>query len=76
MRIMDGQLTVITLTNCDCTRGLRGIAEQIASFYDPPQYTNRRPSRRSGLTSRRSMQVDAEAKPLFLQYVPSPTIPA
>ncbi len=37
IRVMDSQLTVITLTNCDCTRGLRGIAEQIASFYDPPQ---------------------------------------
>lgn len=37
MRLMDSQLTVITLTNCDCTRGLPGIAERIASFYDPPQ---------------------------------------
>ncbi len=34
MRIMDSQLTVITLSNCDCTRGLPGIAQHIASFYD------------------------------------------
>ncbi len=32
IRIMDGQLTVITLTNCDCTRALRSITEQIVSF--------------------------------------------
>ena len=37
MRVMDSQLTVITLTNCDCTLGLPGIAERIASFYDPQQ---------------------------------------
>ncbi len=34
MRVMDSQLTVITLSNCDCTRGLPGIAQHIASFYD------------------------------------------
>ena len=35
--LVDSQLTVITLTNCDCTRGLPGIAERIASFFDPQQ---------------------------------------
>ncbi len=35
MRVMDSQLTVIVLTNCDCTQGLPGIAQHIASFYDP-----------------------------------------
>ncbi len=37
MRILDSQLTVIALTNCDCTRGLPGIAEKIASFFNPPR---------------------------------------
>ncbi len=35
MRVMDSQLTVIVLTNCDCTQGLPGIAQHIASSYDP-----------------------------------------
>ena len=37
MRFTDSRLTVITLTNCDCTSGLRTITERIASFYDPPR---------------------------------------
>ena len=37
LRVMDSQLTVIMLTNCDCTRGRRDVVEQIARFYDPFQ---------------------------------------
>jgi CubicO group peptidase (beta-lactamase class C family) len=37
MRVMDSRLTVIALTNCDCTRELPAIAARIASFYDPRQ---------------------------------------
>ncbi len=37
MRVMDGQTTVVALTNCDCISGLPGIVERIASFYDAPQ---------------------------------------
>ena len=35
LRILDSGLTVITLTNCDCTDRLPDIARRIASFYDP-----------------------------------------
>jgi CubicO group peptidase (beta-lactamase class C family) len=35
LRMVDSGLTVITLTNCDCTQGLGGIAHRIAAFYDP-----------------------------------------
>ncbi len=37
MRVMDGQTTVVALTNCDCISGLPGIVERIASFFDAPQ---------------------------------------
>ena len=35
MRLTDSQLTVIVLTNCDCTEGLPDIARRIASFFEP-----------------------------------------
>ncbi len=34
VRFMDSQLTVVVLTNCDCTRNLESVVKEIATFYD------------------------------------------